>query len=417
MNTAPGPSPSPPALTPATTRDLAATVGAVTAITLPVFLTGALAVQIRDSLHFGPPELGVVVACYYAAAAAAAAPSGNLTERWGGLRMLRGSALATAVCLLLVALVVGSWPVLGAALVLGGVASSAGQTGSNLFLARRVVPGRQGLAFGVKQAAVPLAALLGGLAVPAIALTVGWRWAFGLAAVLAVASAFLLPRPQLSRSQQRAAARTRGAPEPTRPLVVLALGFGLALLGCSSLGAFLVTSAVAGGVARGEAGLLAALASLAGVIVRVAVGQLADRREGRHFPFVTGMIVAGALGFALLAAASALRIPVLYVPGAVIAFGIGWGWNGLFNFAVVRTHGRAPARATGITQTGGRLGSVIGPLVFGVLAAHLGYAWAWSVAALELLAGAAVLILGRAMLRSSRASGAAPDLGPSIGPG
>lgn len=326
--------------------------------------------------------------------------------------MLRASALATVVCLVAVALAVGSWPALGAALILGGLASAAGQTGSNLFLARRVVPGRQGLAFGAKQAAVPLAALLGGLAVPAIALTVGWRWAFGSAAILAVASAFLLPRPRLTLSQQRASTRASGALEPTRPLVVLALGFGLALLGCSSLGAFLVTSAVAGGVSRADAGLLAAAASLAGVTIRVLVGILADRRGGRHFPFLTWMIVSGALGFVLLAAAATLRIPILFLPGAVIAFGVGWGWNGLFNFAVVRTHGRAPARATGITQTGGRLGSVVGPLVFGVLAAHLGYGPAWAVAAAELLAGASVLTAGRLMLQNSRAAQEAEPLIP-----
>lgn len=414
MDIAPDLSPPLPALEPASVRDLAATVAAVTSITLPVFLTGTLAVQIRDSLHFGPSELGVVVGCYYAAAAIAAAPSGTLAERWGGLRMLRASALATVVCLVAVALAVGSWPALGAALILGGLASSAGQTGSNLFLARRVAPGRQGLAFGVKQAAVPLAALLGGLAVPAIALTVGWRWAFAAAAILATASALLLPRPRLSLAQQRASTRAPGALEPTRPLVVLALGFGLALLGCSSLGAFLVTSAVAGGVSRGAAGLLAAAASLAGVAIRVLVGILADRRGGRHFPFVTWMIVSGALGFVLLATAATLRIPILFLPGAVVAFGIGWGWNGLFNFAVVRTHGRAPARATGITQTGGRLGSVIGPLLFGVLATHLGYGPAWAIAAGELLAGAAVLAVGRLMLQSSRVTPAAQEVEPVI---
>jgi MFS family permease len=379
-------------------RELGVVVAAVTAITLPTFLVGTLAVQIRASMHFGAAELGVVVGFFYAAAALAAAPSGNLAERMGGTRLLRNSVLASAVSLLLVAGVAGSWPELAAIMVLAGLASSAGQVGSNLFLARRIAPARQGLAFGVKQAAVPLAALLGGLAVPALALTVGWRWAFAGAAALALVSAVALPRPRLTSAQRRAAAQARGPREPAGPLIALALGFGLALTACSSLGAFLVTSAVAGGVPVGMAGLLAALASGTAVAVRVAVGALADRRQGRHLVFVVGMIVVGAAGFSMLSLGSTLQLPVLLLPGAVLSFGVGWGWNGLFNYAVVRAHPAAPGRATGITQTGGRVGSVLGPLLFGILAAHLGYGWAWGLAAVEALSGALVLLGARGML-------------------
>ncbi len=378
--------------------ELGVVVAAVTAITLPTFLVGTLAVQIRASMHFGATELGVVVGFFYAAAALAAAPSGNLAERVGGTRLLRNSVLASAASLLLVAGVAGSWPELAAIMVLAGLASSAGQVGSNLFLARRIAPARLGLAFGVKQAAVPLAALLGGLAVPALALTVGWRWAFVAAAALAVVSAVSLPRPRLTPAQRRAAARARGPREPAGPLILLALGFGLALTACSSLGAFLVTSAVAGGVPVAMAGLLAALASGTAVAVRVAVGAIADRRRGRHLVFVFGMIVVGAIGFSLLSLGSTLQLPALLVPGAVLAFGVGWGWNGLFNFAVVRAHPAAPGRATGITQTGGRVGSVLGPLLFGVLASHFGYGWAWGLAAVEALSGALVLLAARGML-------------------
>ena len=41
------------------------------------------------------------------------------------------------------------------------------------------------LAFGLKQSSVPLATFLSGLAIPFVALTLGWRWAFVLAAALA----------------------------------------------------------------------------------------------------------------------------------------------------------------------------------------------------------------------------------------
>lgn len=386
-------------------RDLWSAVAAVTAITLPTFLVGTLAVQIRSSLHFDPVDLGIVVACSYAASAIFAIPSGNMAEQFSGLRMLRYSALVSAVALLLIATLVQSWPELAVALVVAGAASSAGQTAANLFLSRRIDPGRQGLAFGIKQASVPLASLLGGVSVPVIALTIGWRWAFVISAVIALASLLLLPHPRLSVAAQRAAAAVRPRHEPSLPLVALALGFGLTLTACSSLGTFLVLSSVAEGMGRAEAGLVAALASAGAIGVRVLVGFLADRRQGRHLVFVVVMMVVGAVGFSLMAFGFALRSPALFVPGAVVAFAVGWGWNGLFNFAVVRTHPRGPARATGITQTGGRIGSVIGPLVFGVLVVRVGYTGAWAVAGGEMLLGAGMMLVARRLLIKRIAAG------------
>ena len=376
-----------------------------TAITLPTFLVGTLAVQIRASLHFDPIDLGIVVGCSYAASAVFAIPSGNLAEQFSGLRMLRYSAMVSAVALMLIATLVQSWPELAAALVIAGAASSSGQTAANLFLSRRIEAGHQGLAFGIKQASVPLASLLGGVSVPVVALTVGWRWAFVIAAVIAVISFLLLPHPRLSMAAHRAAAAVRPRHEPTAPLVALALGFGLTQTACSSLGAFLVVSAVAEGIGVAQAGLVAAMASTGAIAVRVLVGFLADRRQGRHLVFVVVMMLIGAAGFSFMAWGSAVRSPALFVPGAVVAFAVGWGWNGLFNFAVVRTHPHSPARATGITQTGGRLGSVIGPLVFGLLVVHGGYSGAWAVAGGEMLLGASVMLVARRLLVSRIAAG------------
>jgi MFS family permease len=372
----------------------------VTAVSLPGFLVATLAVQIRGDLHFGPAILGVVVGAASASSAVFALPSGALAERVGGVRTLRASAVVAAMALLGIALWAHSWPVLAVVLVVAGAASSAAQTSSNLFLSRRVQPKRQGLAFGIKQSSVPLAFLLGGAAVPSIGLTVGWRWAFVAAAALALGAATVIPRSHTSLGAMLAQSGHRPKPELAGPLVALAIGFALALTACSSLSAFLVSSTVAAGVGRGPAGLVAVVASLTGITVRVLTGARADRRGGRHFPAVATMIAVGAVGFLMLAAASALRSPAILIPGAMVAFGIGWGWNGLFNFAVVRTHPLAPARASGITQTGGRMGSVLGPLIFGLVVSHVGYAPAWGLAAGEALAGAAVIMVGRRLLQA-----------------
>lgn len=76
-----------------------------------------------------------------------------------------------------------------------------GQLASNLTLSRYVPAHRLGLSFGIKQAAIPLATLLAGAAVPAVALTLGWRWAYGIGAVLALAALLISPRDTVGRER------------------------------------------------------------------------------------------------------------------------------------------------------------------------------------------------------------------------
>lgn len=379
-------------------------VAASTAVALPSFLVGALAVQIRQHMHFGVAMLGAIVATYHLTAAGVSIPSTRLVRSIGALRVLRVAPLVAALALMAIAGLATDWPVLAAMMMVAGAASASAQPSANLLLARRVHAGSQGLAFGIKQSAIPLAGLLSGLAVPAIALTVGWRWAFGLAAVLAVATSLTVPtKGNVEPDTVPGAGGAEGLSEPRAPLIILAVGFGAALAAASSLAAFLVPAGVAAGLAKGTAGLVAALGAAVALAVRVLAGYQADRRGQAHFPAVATLIVVGAAGFALLAAGSGLHSAAVFVPGAVLAYGVGWGWNGLFNFAVVRTHQAAPARATATTQTGGRLGNVVGPLLLGVLAGSFGYDVAWGLAVGEALSGAVLILLGRKLLRAARA--------------
>jgi MFS family permease len=382
-------------------RDLGVVVFVTTTASLPVFLVGTLAVEIRHTLHFGTSALGLAVSLYYLGAAGGSVPLSRLTERVGGVRVMRVASVVEAFLLVGIAMFASSWTGLLSLLLPCGIASAAIAPATNLFLARRAPVHRQGLAFGVKQAAVPLASLLGGLAVPAVALTLGWRWAFAIAAALACLASAVVPAPRaaIARRQHGGGGDREGV--RTVPLVVLAAGLGLGMFAASGLAAFLVSAAVADGFGKAAAGLVAAGAGAAAVIVRIATGELADRRGGRHFPVVAAMLAAGAVGYALLALGSGTPAHWLLVPASVLALGAGWGWNGLFNFAVVRSHRHAPARATGITQVGGRLGGVLGPLSIGFLVAHSSYTVAWAATAVAAIAGAATMLVGRHLLRGS----------------
>lgn len=384
-------------------RDVAAATAGTVVASLPVFLLGALAVQMRSSLGFGAEGLGLVVALYYMGAGVSSVTLGHVVERVGGLRTMRVASLVSSAALVLVAIAVDSLATLAPVVVLAGLASAAMQPATNLFLARRVRQERQGLAFGLKQAAVPAASLLAGLSVPALALTVGWRWAFAVAAGLAATIAISLPRPHQSLSDRRAQRTGRDVVRlDWRPLVVLSAGFGLGVAAAAASAAFLVSSAVAAGLGRGEAGLLAAFAGAVAAASRVATGSRADRRGRAHFVVVSAMLAVGALGYSGLAIESARHLGFLWLPGVALAFGAGWGWNGLFTFAVVRTHAEQPAAATGVTQAGGRVGGMLGPLVFGQLVAWGSYSLAWALAAAAALASAAAILFGRHLLIASR---------------
>jgi predicted MFS family arabinose efflux permease len=377
-------------------RPLWAATGALTttvAVSIPVFLVGGLAVQIGDELDFSPAGLGLAVSAYFGASALASIPAGALVERYGSTRVSRSGIALAALSLLAMGVAARSLWSLIAIMVLGAGANAAGQLASNASLARHVPPRRQGLSFGVKQAAIPVSTLLAGAAVPAVALTLGWRWAFVLAAVLACAAIVVVP----AEHDEEKRSRGRNGDRAFGPLVVIGAAATLAAGAANALGTFLVDSAVARGIAPGPAGLALTLGGAVCMVARVAGGWQADLRPHRQVGVVAAVLVCGAAGLLLLAAPGT---PAL-VAGVVLGFGLGWSWPGLLNFAVVRLHPQAPAAATSITQTGVYAGGCVGPIGLGTLAAAAGYPTMWIVAAGAMVAAGVLMLVGNALLSSS----------------
>jgi MFS family permease len=384
-------------------RDVAVSTLATTTASLPVFLVSTLAIQIRTALHFSPSLIGLAITLGYLGAAVASVPVGRVTERVGGVRVLRFAPLLGAVILVAMGSVVKSFAALAVALVLAGIVSASTATATNLFLARRSDPNWQGLIFGIKQSAVPLATLQGGVAVPAIALTLGWRIAFYGAGAIALLVALFVPRPSTTlKERKRVAATTARRALPLGPLIILGVGLGLGIFAASGMVSYLVFTGVHIGIDNGVAGVIAAVAGLSAIIARILTGVRADRRGEAHFRAVRLMMMGGAIGYLVLALGTHLRSPMLYLLGAMISLGLGWGWNGLFNYAVVRAMIDAPARATGITQVGGRLGGVLGPVSVGLVVATGHPSWAWVGCAVIMALAAGAVFLGERMLDGVR---------------
>jgi cyanate permease len=182
------------------------------------------------------------------------------------------------------------------------------------------------------------------------------------------------------------------------PLVFLAAAVGFASAANGTLATFVVTAGVEAGLGESAAGMVLTLGSAAGITMRLVVGARADRRGGRHLPVVSVLLAGGALGYLLLAPG---LVPT-HLAGALIAFGSGWAWPGLFNLAVVRLNPTAPAAATGITQTGVYVGALAGPILFGLVVDSAGYGLAWLLAGVASALAAGGVAYGRSRVVASR---------------
>jgi MFS family permease len=364
--------------------------GLVVAGVLPGFLTASLAPRIRMDFAFSTVTVGVVVSIVYVVSSLLSTPCGRLVGRIGVLAAMRLGAATTAVSCLAVALFADSAVAIAGIILVGGIGNSmAGPAASALF-AREVASHRQGLAFGAQQAGASVGALLAGLALPAVAIPFGWRWAFVAAAVLAVAAAAGAPR---GGDESGAGA---GRPGPHKPgfTEVHALALGAALASAASVGfvSFLVLYSVDNGLSELAAGFLLGGVSLAATISRLVLGAMGDR-EGqdplRPTALLLGVSVAG---YAALVTGE----PGLIVAGALVAGWAGWSWPAGLTLAVVRRSPESPAWAVGVMMAGLFAGAVVGPLMVGVLADHVSFTAAWlACAALALISAVSIGTIAR----------------------
>ena len=293
-------------------------------------------------------------------------------------------------------LLANGWAAMMAFLCLGGLGIALTDPGLAILVDRAIPVRRHGLAFGVKEASIPAATLAAGIAVPAIALTVGWRWAFAIGLLPWLVVLLLLPklhieprpyRPTIATDQARSSSHTR------RRLVIATLAAALGTTAASGIGIFLTDSAVSMGLSPAGAGLLLATGSLAGIVARVATGVVADRTGGPQFSLIAVMLAAGAVTMVLGGTGNIW----LLILGAIGAFTGGWAWTGVFFLSLLKTRPDRPGAVVGIGSAGAGIGNAAGPLVFGVVAQAFSFRAAWLTAAM--IAGMASLLMAMAHRR------------------
>lgn len=375
-------------------RAMAVGGGSQVVCSLPVFLTGAMAVQIGVDLQFGAVGLGAAVGTFHGTGAVMSVPMGRLVDRLGAIWSLRLAVLGAIVTAAGIALTASSWGSLATWLVFGGVVRSVALPAANRLLVNRVPVERLGIAFGLKQSAAPLASMLAGFAVPLVAVTLGWRAAFGMTALVALVAVFAIgPRPPItSRGTKKAG---QHGPLRNRPaLLILSVGFGLAFMVHSSVLGFYVRAAVDAGSSVEFAGTLLGLASIATIGVRMMAGAACDRTRVDPLMLSAAMVLIGGLAVALMSTEQ----PVVMGIAAIVALAGAWGFPGVFWYAMMMMYPDAPGRVTGALAPGA-IGGVIGPLLFGVVTDRAGYPLAWLCAATVAISAASTMGVAARRLR------------------
>jgi MFS family permease len=351
-------------------------------------------VQVKTELGLSETALGAAVTVGFMAGALGAPIGGRVADRIGPKTSIYVGSSLSVLSLAGLGLLTDGWPSLVAFLGLAGLAVAITDPGLAILVNRAIPDSRQGLAFGVKEASIPAATLAAGIAVPAIALTVGWRWGFAIGLLPWLIVVTMLPSLHTDVSTPVARSpgdETHRPPPRTRALLLAAIAAAFGTAAASGVGIFLTDSAVAMGSSPAAAGILLAAGSVSGIIARVGTGILADRKAGPRFGLIAAMLAVGAITMALGGTGNMW----LLVVGTVGAFTGGWAWTGIFFLSLVRTFPERPGTVAGIGTAGLGVGNAAGPLLFGVVAQTSSYGVAWLAAGIVAAAGAALMTIAR----------------------
>jgi MFS family permease len=341
--------------------------------TFAVFALPTLAPRAAASFGVAPQSIGYQVSVVYLAAALMSGYAGLLVRRFGACTM---SLTALGCCAMgLLGLSSGNIAVTVAASLCIGIGYAMTNPAAAHLLLRFAPAGRRNLIFAIKQAGVPIGAMLAATMLPRLSEQAGWQGAIAMSATLLVALAV----PLISRRARWDNDRAPDTALKNGPLAGIGLLWwhpvlrSLAVTGFCYAGfqvcliAFAVTMLVTEmGWTLVEAGLIAAVMQLAGMTGRITWSLFADR-FGHGLAILTGLGLAAA-SFALATTAMTISWPAWAMMLVLAAFGSCLiGWNGIYMAETARASG---ARDVGLA-TGGVLmfnfaGVIVAPATFGI---------------------------------------------------
>ena len=337
----------------------------------------------------------------------------NLSRKFGAARTNQIGHLVIATSMLAM---LGPAPALAITASIGiGVGYGLLAPSASALMVQFAPAAKRNMVFSIQQTGVPFGGILAALIAPALAVTVGWRWALAASAILLLAAVAIMQLGRANWDRRRDPAALAIALNPFDTLGLIWRDRRLRYIGlvgsCFSWGQFVVASyTVVACVATLGMSLVAAGTVLTAVQLgnaggRVFAGWLADR-VGASTPVLRWIA-----WLMLWSAASAFwmssRWPLALLYALFIALGIATGaWAGMVMAEIGR---RAPADKVGAAMGGAlvyvNIGKFVGPILFAnVYVATESYPTAFG--SLVVPAAAALLLLAR--IGHGRTSPAAP---------
>jgi predicted MFS family arabinose efflux permease len=280
-------------------------------------------------------------------------------------------------------------------LVIAGIAGAALQLSIARILTEAIPWQRQGIAFGIKQAAVPLGTLVSGVAVAVAATQFGWRITTAATGILVLGGALLVMRWSASVSDPRP---PRAKTKIPNKRALFTLGFIGACGGFSgtSMATFVVEFLAESSVDVWVAGVVLAIASFVTVCARVGLGWFLDRQFRQPASIMAFFM---ALGGAMLAILWLPMSPLTLGIVVVFAYAMAWSWPGALLYLVARLFPTNVASASGVVQGFVWTGATLGPMVSGLVITIVGFHATWIFLGLVLLMGTGILITNSPSLR------------------
>lgn len=379
---------------------VALTIAASAVGALPLNLVGALGFRIEEDLALSAAAIGVAVATFRLVQGVSAYRLGGTVDVLGARRALCVATALTVVCSLVITFGARSLAVLMLAMAVGGIGKSLMQPASNRMVVTEARDDQYGIVIGFKQAAAPLSTLLAGLAVPLIAMTFGWRWAFAVTAVLATLCCGLVLRFMTEERSGKAKAAKKERPPRTELKLLALIGVAMAFANATNsiIPAFWVLGETRSGADPAQAGVVLAAASALAIVVRVVSGIACDRLPGDPMILCAAMLLVGALGISSLAVVDSTTVRGI---GLVVGYAGVWGYPAVLWYALLRRFHRTPGYVTGQVTIYSLVGGSFGPVAFGVVADATSYGVGWILTASLAVAAATIMALSASRMRSS----------------
>lgn len=340
-------------------------VAAMAVSLLPIVGIGILAGFILEDLAISRTQLGLAVTAASATLTVTALGLGRFLDRLGSRDALATVFLLSALAVIGIA-VAPVFAVLMVASAIAGLAMGSANPATNRLVVETVARGRWGTVTGIKQSGEAITIVLCGAFLPAAALAAGWRWAFGLSALVPLVVIPIVVATIPNRRRPEAAAI---GSFPARPvdrniywLAAYSLFVGL-ILGSIATYLPLYTQETLG-MSPASAGMVIAAMGVVAIVGRITWGYFARGVDDLRSRLRT--IAALSIGgIALIWSASLIHSDLVWV-GAVL-----WGLSilsvGALGNLAVMVHSEAgnTGRASGVMLTGFGVGLMVGAPLFG----------------------------------------------------